>query len=148
MDWKPCLTKNHDWGQLADRVSYRCQTCGAAGYRRHVHNPFDGKAVASENVVEYSCPGCHGATKSPKSRCPNCDLRKTTNGWSPTVLQQEVLERLGQGGEPTSVSASGATLGVLRRRGLIKQVHLWQITRKGKEFLAGNSCNNEGTENG
>lgn len=144
MTWDPC--RKHEWVQLADGASYRCAKCGAAGYRKQVHNPFTRQQILAEHVLLYKCPGCHRATKSPKSKCPTC-AKKCKDVWEPTLLQKEVLAQLGEDDAPMHVPASGATLGVLRKKGLIKQVQLWQITKKGEEFLTGNSSNQE-EENG
>jgi hypothetical protein len=128
---------------IADkRTTHRCAACGAAGYRRQAHNPFNHRRVVAETVYKYNCPSCHGPTRSPKTKCPDC-IKKSNGKWIPTIKQKEALATLAIQEGPAQLSISGATLGVLRKKGMVRQVVCWEITGKGRALLTGSAHNQE-----
>jgi hypothetical protein len=76
-------------------------------------------------------------------KCPDC-IKKSKGKWEPTIRQREALAMLGEQEGPTQMSISGAALGVLRKRGLVKQIMCWEITNKGRALLA--ECSDEQEE--
>lgn len=152
IQWRSCRKNAHRW-EICPDGSYKCLSCGTAGWSRHPPWINSGTDPKKRRITPYSCPKCRKGTLVKDGHCPRCmhteDVttplaQKKHMSWKKLSPQEQrmLLLLYDKGPQPVSFGEGGSTYYLLSVKDFVyaldildDQTVVWNITTLGREIV-------------